>query len=69
MSLWDNLERFFDKKVDLFTSSSIINPYLKKNIDSTKILIYDGKRQKYVSDILHALFMHKLTTHKILSSI
>jgi len=46
ISLWDNFEGFFHRKVDLLTDSSIRNPYLRKNIDSTKILIYDGPRQK-----------------------
>ncbi len=43
ISLWDKFENFFHRKVDLLTDSSIRNPYLKKNIDSTKVLIYDGK--------------------------
>ena len=43
MSLWDKLEYFFNRKVDLLTDSSIHNPYLKKSIDSNKILVYDGK--------------------------
>lgn len=46
MSLWDNFESFFHRKVDLLTDSSIRNPYLRKNIDSTKILIYEGKGAK-----------------------
>jgi len=46
MNLWDQFEDFFQRKVDLLTENSIINPYLKKSIDSTKILIYDGRRQK-----------------------
>ncbi len=46
ISLWDNFEIFFRRKVDLLTDSSIRNPYLRKNIDSTKVLIYDGKRSK-----------------------
>jgi predicted nucleotidyltransferase len=41
ISLWDLLEVFFQRKVDLLTDSSIRNPFLRKNIDSTKILIYD----------------------------
>lgn len=44
LSLWDKFESFFQRKVDLLTDSSIRNPYLRKSIDSTKILIYDGKR-------------------------
>lgn len=46
ISLWDTFENFFHRKVDLLTDSSIRNPYLRKNIDSTKILIYDGAGQK-----------------------
>ena len=46
LSLWNNLESFFRRKVDLLTDSSIKNPYLRKSIDATKILIYDGTGQK-----------------------
>ncbi len=43
ISLWDTFEIFFNRKVDLLTDSSIRNPYLRKCIDSTKVLIYDGE--------------------------
>jgi predicted nucleotidyltransferase len=43
LSLWDTFENFFHRKVDLLTDSSIKNPYLRKSIDSTKVLIYDGQ--------------------------
>jgi uncharacterized protein len=46
LSLWDGLERFFNRKVDLLTEDSIRNPYLKQNIDRTKKLIYDREREK-----------------------
>ena len=46
ISLWDKFEGFFNRKVDLLTDSSIRNPYLRKSIDSTKVLIYDGKGKK-----------------------
>lgn len=46
ISLWDTFEGFFHRKVDLLTESSIHNPYLRKSIDATKILIYDGLHQK-----------------------
>ena len=42
LSLWDNLEAYFGRKVDLLTPGSIRNPFLKSNIDRTKELIYDG---------------------------
>jgi predicted nucleotidyltransferase len=41
LNIWDEFEQFFQRKVDLLTESSIKNPVLKKNIDATKILIYD----------------------------
>lgn len=46
LALWDNLESFFKRKVDLLTNESIHNPYLRKSIDATKKLIYDGQREK-----------------------
>ncbi len=46
MSLWDLFEEFFKRRVDLLTDSSIRNPFLRKSIDSTKVLIYDGAGQK-----------------------
>lgn len=46
LSLWDNLESLFKRKVDLLTEGSIQNPFLKSNIDQTKKLIYDRKREK-----------------------
>jgi predicted nucleotidyltransferase len=49
LSLWDQFEEFFRRKVDLLTDSSIRNPYLRKSIDSTKVLIYDGSGQQILS--------------------
>ena len=46
LSLWDLLEEFFKRRVDLLTESSIRNPFLRKSIDSSKVLIYDGTGQK-----------------------
>ncbi len=46
MDLWEKLENFFQRKVDLLTSTSIKNPFLLKSIDSSKILIYDRQRQE-----------------------
>lgn len=46
MRMWDQLELFFERKVDLVTYDSIRNPILRENIDATKVLIYDGKEQK-----------------------
>lgn len=46
ISFWDRLEAFFNRKVDLLTEASIRNPFLKKSIESSKVLIYDGSSQK-----------------------
>ena len=46
MSLWDKLEAFFQRKIDLVTESSIKNPVFRKSINATKTLIYDGRGQK-----------------------
>jgi len=46
LNIWGKFELFFHRKVDLLTTSSIKNPILKKSIDSTKVLIYDGKELK-----------------------
>ncbi|MBU2912689.1 MULTISPECIES: nucleotidyltransferase family protein [Reichenbachiella] len=46
MSLWDSLEVFFQRKVDLLTNESLTNPILRSSIDSTKKLIYDGTDEK-----------------------
>lgn len=46
LSLWNQLESLFNKKVDLLTEASIQNPYLKASIDQTKKLIYDRKGEK-----------------------
>jgi predicted nucleotidyltransferase len=37
LDLWDKLEAFFKRKVDLLTSSSMRNPVLRKSIVLTKI--------------------------------
>jgi hypothetical protein len=46
MSLWDKLEEFFKRKVDMLTPSSLKNPYLSKSIETTKVLIYDRSGEK-----------------------
>ena len=46
LQIWDRFEHFFQRKVDLLTYTSIKNPVLKKNINSSKVLIYDGKKQE-----------------------
>ena len=44
--LWDKLDAYFKRKVDLVTINSIQNPFLKSNIDRSKELIYDGEAEK-----------------------
>jgi predicted nucleotidyltransferase len=44
--LWDSLEQLFNRKVDLLTENSLRNPFLKKEIEQTKKLIYDGQSKQ-----------------------
>jgi predicted nucleotidyltransferase len=46
LAIWDKFEQLFQRKIDLLTESSIRNPVLKRTVDRTKVLIYDGKKQK-----------------------
>lgn len=46
LSLWNTLELFFNRKVDILTEESIQNPYLRKSIEATKKLIYDRQSEK-----------------------
>jgi len=46
LNLWDQFEQFFQRKVDLLSTASIRNPILKKSIDASKVLVYDGTELK-----------------------
>ena len=46
LDLWDELEELFQRKVDLLTDQPIKNTFLKKNIEKTKLLIYDREREE-----------------------
>ena len=40
---WNELEVLFGRKVDLLTKPFIRNPYLRKEVESTRQLIYEGQ--------------------------
>lgn len=46
LNLWDELEDLFQRKVDLLTDQPIKNPFLKENVEKTKLLVYDGEREE-----------------------
>ncbi len=46
LSLWDKLEAFFHRKVDLLTQKATTNPFLLESINVTKLLLYDNQRKK-----------------------
>jgi uncharacterized protein len=46
INIWNGLEDLFDRPVDLLTESSLKNPYLRKEIERTKKLIYDGANRQ-----------------------
>ena len=46
IALWDGLELLFRRRVDLLTETSLRNPFLKKEVEQTKKLIYDRQSGK-----------------------
>ncbi|GHT71016.1 hypothetical protein AGMMS50239_39950 [Bacteroidia bacterium] len=46
ISLWDNLEKLFGRKVDLLTENSLKNPFLINEINKTRKLIYDEQNRQ-----------------------
>ena len=46
IALWEDLEKLFNRKVDLLTESSLRNPYLAYEIEQTRKLIYDGQTKQ-----------------------
>ena len=46
ITLWEDLEKLFNRKVDLLTEGSLRNPYLTREIEQTRKLIYDGQTKQ-----------------------
>ena len=46
IALWEDLEKLFNRKVDLLTENSLRNPYLAREIEQTRKLIYDGQTKQ-----------------------
>ena len=46
LALWEDLEKLFNRKVDLLTENSLRNPYLAREIEQTRKLIYDGQTKQ-----------------------
>ena len=46
LTLWEDLEKLFNRKVDLLTENSLRNPYLAREIEQTRKLIYDGQTKQ-----------------------
>jgi predicted nucleotidyltransferase len=46
ITLWEDLEKLFNRKVDLLTENSLRNPYLTREIEQTRKLIYDGQSRQ-----------------------
>jgi predicted nucleotidyltransferase len=46
ITLWGDLEKLFNRKVDLLTENSLQNPYLAHEIKRTRKLIYDGQSKQ-----------------------
>lgn len=46
LEFWNALELLFARKVDLLTEQPIHNPYFKKALERSKILVYDRSSQE-----------------------
>ena len=46
MALWSGLEDLFARKIDLLTEESVKNPFLRRELNKTRRLIYDRQSQK-----------------------
>lgn len=46
LRLWNELENLFGRPVDLLTDTAVQNPYLLREINTTKVLLYDGTSQE-----------------------
>jgi len=46
INVWNGLEDLFQRPVDLLTESSLRNPYLRAEVERTKLLIYDGSKRQ-----------------------
>jgi predicted nucleotidyltransferase len=46
IALWENLEKLFNRKVDLLTENALHNPFLIKEINKTRKLIYNGQNKQ-----------------------
>jgi hypothetical protein len=55
ISIWDKFEDLFHRKVDLLTESSIKNHYLRKSIDTTKVLNSNREESKISSCVTQAI--------------
>lgn len=46
LAYWDALEALFERKVDLLTDQPIKNPFFLKNLEKTKVLVYERAGQE-----------------------
>jgi len=46
LHFFTEIEKLFNRRVDLLTDQPIENPYLKSSVEKNKVLIYDGEREK-----------------------
>lgn len=45
-NFWDELEAVFGRKVDLLTKPEIRNPFFKKEVESTRQLVYERQGEE-----------------------
>lgn len=64
IALWEDLETLLGRRVDLLTPESIRNPYLKKSVEQSRLLLYDRQRQSLDDSIVWAILQNHLPVLK-----
>ncbi|MBM3214613.1 hypothetical protein FJZ36_06835 [Candidatus Poribacteria bacterium] len=41
--LWSDLQRLFERRVDLVEDAAIQNPYFRRAVDSERVIVYDAE--------------------------
>jgi predicted nucleotidyltransferase len=69
LKLWSELEQLFNRRVDLLTEKKIKNPYLIKDIENSKLLLYDSIDDSIVWAIkVNHLPLLKMEVDKLINS-
>ncbi|HUF53044.1 MAG TPA: nucleotidyltransferase domain-containing protein [Dehalococcoidia bacterium] len=44
--LWEDLETLFGRRIDLLTAKEFRNPYFRRQLEATRVLVYERPREE-----------------------